>query len=195
MDNLEERMKKLINFGQKAYAVDFRGQTYFIVESGRLQGGDRECQKDFYLFDEKEQIGYLYLAEVMLGKAEREFEKRDGVVEVPEDFFLLSDIEISKRENRRMGFGSMLLNWATKEMLEISKNKETIIPLLFIRQNSEETFGFYGKWGAILNQTISDDKIGSSCYMRIDKPQTRSEYDVKILVEYEKPFIKEDRCY
>lgn len=193
MNDLEEKMKKLINYGQKVYGVDFRGQTYFIVESGRLQGGDRECQKDFHLFDEKGQVGYLYLAEMMLGKAEREYEKLDGVVEVPEDFFFLSDIEISEKGNRGKGIGSMLLNWATKEMLGISKNKESNIPLLFIRQNSEETFAFYGKWGAVPNQTVPDSKIGSSCYMRIDRPETKPEYDVKVLAEYEKPVIKEDR--
>ncbi len=193
MENVQEKMKSLINYGQKVYAVDFKGQLFFIVESGRLQGGDRECQKDFFLFDGKSQIGYLYLAEMMLGKAEQEFEKQDGVLVVPDDFFFLTEIEISSIENRRKGLASMLLNWATKEMQKIAMNKGYDMPLLFIRQNSLETFGFYEKWGAVGNQSVMDNNIGSSSYMIINKPEQKPEYDVKVVAEYEKPIVKEDR--
>lgn len=195
MENIQEKLEYLTNFGQKSFLVEFRGQPYFIVESGRLQGGDRECQKDFFLFDENgKQIGYLYLGEVMMSEAEREWEKMDGVLVVPADFFLLSDIEITDRNLRQKGLASMLLNWATKEMCQISKDKEIDIPLLFIRQNSNATFPFYDKWGAVLNQDVVDDKIGSSCYMRIDHPQPKSEYEVKILAEQEKKYTEQKQA-
>ncbi len=194
MKRINERMEHLINFGQKVIAVEFQNQIYFIVESGMLQGGDRECQKDFYFFDEKSQIGHLYLSEMMLSKTEREEQLKSGVKNIPDDFFALSDIEIDKKELHGKGLGSVLLNWATKEMLEICKRKETEIPLLFVRINSEETLAFYEKWGAVPNQVNPDNVVGSNCSMIIERLKTKSQYDAKIVAVYEKPsIIKEDR--
>lgn len=193
MEKIQERMKELAKFGQKVYAVDFRGQLFFIVESGHLDSGERGSQKDWTLFDEKSQLGHIYVSDIKMTEAEIAFEKLDGVVVVPKEYFLLTDIEISSREMRCKGLGSMLLNWATKDMQKASIKREEILPLLFIRQNSEETFPFYAKWEAVVNQVVEDTRRGSSCYMRIDNPQTKPEYDVKVVAEYEKPIIKEDR--
>lgn len=193
MEKIQERMKELVKFGQKVSAVMFREQVFYIVECGNLQGGTRGSQRDFTLFDDKNQLGYLYLSDIKMSALEIELEKQDGVIVAPEEYFLLTDIEISSREMRCKGLGSMLLNWATKQMQQASAEKGKLLPLLFIRHNSEETFSFYQKWNAVVNQVVEDRKIGSSCYMRIDNPQTKPEYDVKVVAEYEKPITKEDR--
>lgn len=192
MENIQEKMKYLTNFGQKVYAVNFNSQSFFIVENGRLTG-DKETHKDYFLFDDKcKEIGSLHLGKVIMSEEEIEWEKSDGVCVVPRVFFLLTDIEISKRDLRCNGLGSMLLNWATKELQKISANEEANIPLLFIRQNSEETFAFYKKWKAELNQTREDNKIGSSCYMIIPKLEPQTKYDAEVVAEYEKPVVKKE---
>ena len=193
MENLQEKMKYLTNFGQKVYAVEFKQQMYFIVESGKVQTGIGDRQKDYTLFNEQgQQMGYLHLARLLMSKVDIMLEKADGVLVVPDDFFYLSDIEISKGELRGKGLGSMLLNWATKEMQQISAEKGATIPLLLIRQNSQEAPAFYKKWGAVLNQEVEDNKPGSSCYMRIDNPTPKPEYDVKVVAQYEKTTEKKE---
>lgn len=193
MEQIKERMKKLAEFGEKVFAVEFRGKLYYIIESGHLLGGERGSQKDYTLFDDKTKLGHVYISDVKMSEAEIYFEKMDGVLVVPREYFLLTDIEISDIDLRCKGLGSMLLNWATKDMQNASAKREEILPLLFIRHNSEETFAFYAKWHAIVNQKVEDVKRGSSCYMRIDKPTTKPEYEVKVFSQYEKPKSKEDR--
>ena len=192
MESIKERMKKLAEFGENVFAVEFRGKLYYIIESGHLLGGERGSQKDYTLFDDISQLGHLYISDVKMTEAEIEFEKLDGVLVVPKEYFLLTDIEISDIDLRCKGLGSMLLNWATKDMQHASAKREEILPLLFIRHNSEETFAFYAKWGAVVNQKVEDVKRGSSCYMRIDKPIAKPEYEVKVIAKHDTT-IKQDR--
>ena len=203
MENIQEKMKYLTKPGQKASAVRFCSQSFFIVEDGSLQGEAKECKKDYFLFDETGQkIGDLSLVKTKMNEAERKWEEQDGVYIVPEEFFMLVDINITQKQFHGKGLGSMLLNWATKEMRHISDEKKTDLPMLFIRQNSLEAMAFYQKWKAEVNQGFKDDKgvfhlvennkLGSSCYMIIKKPEPQAKYDAERVGEYEKPATTKD---
>ena len=197
MENIQEKMKYLSQFGDVVYAVEFGKHDCFVVESGSLGDGTSQGEKakDFYLFDENgKQIGYLYLCQLTMSEQEQEWEKLDGVEVAPERFFLLNDIEIN-HDLRRNHLGSFLLNWALKNIEKMNAETGKNIPLLFIRHNSTETIPFYTKerWGVELNQKVEDNRLGSSCYMIIKEVKSKDQFEGKVLGKYEKQNTKEDK--
>lgn len=195
MENLEAKLKHLLQFGEKVSAFEFGGQEYFVAECGKLIFGQRS-QKDFNLFDKDgKQVGHLYLGLLALSKPEQEFEKLDGVVEVPECFFFLNSIEISDVRLQGNGLGSFLLNYGLKDVEAICKDNGKDLPILFYRDNTHSSIPFYEKWGAQSNQQIEDNKIGSGCYMIMKSPKHQDKYNGTILGSCEKPDKKEDRHF
>lgn len=185
MENMQAKLKKLINLGQKAFAVEFRGEQYFVVENGKLNSGD-VIGKDYHLFNAAGHlIGLLNFVEVHMSEEERELERFSGAAEVPKSCFMLVGIEIMW-EYRGKHLGDFLINWGLKDIQkDIAKTGEHK-PILFVRENNHVTIPFYKKWGAELNQKVENNRCGSSCYMIIKEPKHKEEYCGKIIGEYEK---------
>ncbi len=190
---IRDRMKHLSSFGQRVFAFNFRGQLFFIAESGSLEGDSVECKKDYFLFDEKTHIGNLYLARKIFSKAESDWDKERGAVIIPDETFYLDQIEILKPEQRGKALGSALFNWTIKDMQKFSEENDKELPLYFVKWNNETAKSFYDKWGAVTNQNPVDDEYGSSCYMLIENPEPKDEYQVSIVAKYDKPITKEER--
>ena len=185
MELNEEKVRALLEYGQKVVAVEFSGEVYFVVESGKLTTDIVfSAQKDYFLFDKNfKNIGFLYLSEQKYGEELIASAKRAGCLEVPEFSVSLSHIEIGE-DYRRKHLGDFLINRAIKDVCALSQgwSKETL-PIMFVRANSAVTLPFYRKWGAVDNQRYPNEDFGLFNCMIIKSPTPKEEYDGKVLKE------------
>lgn len=189
MELNEEKVKALFEYGQKVVAVEFAGEVYFVVESGKLTADVVfSAQKDYFLFDKNfKNIGFLYLSEQKYGEGLIASAKREGVLDVPEFSVSLSHIEIEE-DYRRRHLGDFLLNKAIKDVCDLSQRCSVeSIPIMFVRANSAQTLPFYRKWGAVDNQRYPNEDFGLFNCMIIKSPTPKAEYDGKVLKEITMP--------
>lgn len=184
MEINEEKMKRLLECGQKVDAVEFGGELYFVVERGKLTADESfSKQKDYLLYDKKfEWIGFLYLCQQKFGKELIASAKKIGCLSVPKLSVSLSHIEVDEKY-RGKHLGDFLINRAVKDVQKLSKDCGTPVPIMFERENSAITVPFYKKWGAENNKKDSTDETGFFNSMIIKKPTPKTEYDGKILKE------------
>lgn len=167
----------------KISEVIYNGECFYVGQVGSFDRKDRfGGSKVYYLFTNKNIYGEMHINLSKYSPKYREVYKSYGIEELPDVCFGLENIDIIEKFQGKK-FGSVLLNFALKEIEDYNNKNNCNYKLVFQRANSEQTLPFYKKFGARTNSTEPNDTFGDYCFMIIDKPKHLKEYESTKLLD------------
>ncbi len=170
---LDESEKNLFRSVSKVIKIKYFNKYIYLVRFGtpyEFLGGKK---LNYSLYLDKTCLGsatFSYVSDNTIFAETANNMFKDGCIEgriknLPEKFFNLNHININKDYQNRK-FGSILLNYALKELNKINKHLNQNLPLVFLQATDYNGVCFYNKFHAE-NITFNSYSDSLFCFKKI----------------------------